>query len=312
MKSLLVDAIRAANEAKESEIKLDDSAQLERTGDIEEASNDGTDDVESPQPETDGLELMQTSAGLLLADIVDEDEAEIELEQDEPRYDVTIVQEQAVSEPVTAAAPKVTPLTSGEVPAFERLAFWTPVFCFLFAAVAAGIYSGWNRMAGDTHNADLRALSDHGEAATVAEPSLQEAANSRFPFLDYRASVIPEQVIEAKSAIAKRPPILIEVRERAPAGTTEVDVDTFSSLEAAFNAWLAGDLRRVDLEEILADRVNQGGPHTETDIKLLLQRHPESAVLYHALGTSLAHQSRWPEANTAFARADELAGGGSE
>ncbi len=314
MKSLLVDAIRAANaDAKpDAEIELDESAKLEQAELVEEASNDGTDDVEAPIPETDGLELMQTSAGMLLAEIVDEEDAELELEQEEPRFDVTIVEETAVIEPPKPKVKQAPVAVAGDVPAFERIAFWSPAICFALAFVAAVGATSWNRISGHNDNADLQALSQQGYTGSEDQLAKPEFQASRFPFLDYRASVVPEQLVEAEAGPAPRPAIQIDVRERTPAGVTEVGEDTFTSLEAAYSAYLAGDMRRVDIERILQGRVSEARSQTETDIKLLLQRHPDSVELHTALGNLFAKQSRWPEARVAFATAEQLSSGGGQ
>lgn len=45
----------------------------------------------------------------------------------------------------------------------------------------------------------------------------------------------------------------------------------------------------------------------ETRVKVLIQRHPESAALHFALGLLMAEAERWPEAHEAFLNASSLA-----
>lgn len=54
---------------------------------------------------------------------------------------------------------------------------------------------------------------------------------------------------------------------------------------------------------LLAGRSNAGSFATEAEMKVLLQQHPDSAHLHHALGTVMAQQGRWADARLAYYRA---------
>lgn len=57
---------------------------------------------------------------------------------------------------------------------------------------------------------------------------------------------------------------------------------------------------------LLAGRRDSPTLVSESEIKHLIQRHPDSAQLHFSLGTLLARQSRWPDARLAFANALQL------
>ena len=136
-----------------------------------------------------------------------------------------------------------------------------------------------------------------------------EAETTRFPFTTQAVSTTraaPPVPVEPAPQPAD---IVVQVRERSPVGATDLSEDTFSSIAALYHAHLAGEVSRAGLVDILDARVREPRPGTESEIKVLIQQYPNEAVLHNALGQLLAGQSRWPEAQAAFARAAETGEG---
>ena len=63
---------------------------------------------------------------------------------------------------------------------------------------------------------------------------------------------------------------------------------------------------------LLAGHGDNASDASESEIKYLIQGHPDSAHLQFALGTVMARQSRWPDARHAFAKALRLDAGNAD
>ena len=329
MKNLLVDALRQAK-SDQAEQESDDAVRLGETP-IEGASNDGDEFVEESHDET--LSLMQTTTNLVVVDVEVEvdDEAADEANAGEgagPAADAAFAEAFEIdgvdrsrdrtgsggAEPVRHGRP------DGLI---EHSARWLPVACVLLLVSAMGALPVWKGLMSD--EGDLGRMVEGAElpveAASATGTAGSQAGSSRFPYASASstssassATAAPVTTTRVAPPVtvdppAQRPEVLIQVRERRPAGATDLRDDTFSSLDALYRAYLAGEVSRGGLAEILDARVRQQEPGTESEIKLLLQQYPDDSVLHNALGTLLAEQSRWPEARAAFARAAETAEG---
>ncbi len=318
MKNLLVDALRQAK-SEQAERESDDSVRLGETP-IEGASNDGDEFVEETDDQS--LELMQTTTNLVVVDV------EVEVEDEAPDEVATAGADAAFEEAFELAGSDRTHNVSGygtpeQVPHgrpdgfIEHSSRWLPVACVLLLISAMGAVPLWKALTSGEGDLGLvvdgPALPDDTATANgTAEPV---AGSTRFPFSSgpvtttRTAPPVPVDPPVAVAPPAQQADIVIQVRERSPAGATELRDDTFSTISALYRAYLAGEVSRSGLTEILDVRVSQQQPGTESEIKLLLQQYPEESILHNALGTLLAEQSRWPEARAAFARAAETAEG---
>lgn len=287
MKSPLVDALRQSRE-RASELELEDSVRLDRT-DLDGASNDDGD--------VDAIALTQTTTNLVVVEV----EVEVEDERDaDAGFDI----ESEIVEAEAVAAPVVSQKPDGGL---ERAAVWTPLLCLLLGAGGLTAVPLWDAATDGTPAIGGAGLSQHESDVAAAEPL---AASPRFEYLDLTPahSPTPRPAPVAEPREPAPAPIQISVRERAPVGSTHVDVNTFSTLGTAYQAYLAGDMSQVRIEAILADRVRAADAGVEVELKVMLQRYPDQAPLHRALGTLLADSNRWPEAQLAFSRADALGG----
>ncbi|MDJ0941730.1 MAG: hypothetical protein QNJ00_18340 [Woeseiaceae bacterium] len=356
MKSILVDALRAANEdsadspsednrGEESGVKLDDSARLDRAT-LDAASNDGADAA----PSADELELLEpgepaaaesaeaTGAELTLGDADGPEGPEDFALSETMQIDATDAEEPsppppAAQGPVDASPAPPLPSKPAPIPisdrlpaaSFERAGVWAPAVCLCVGLAAAAAFSGWSIASGTTGNHDLRLLTEQGYAQGSVDLDMPATRSSRFEFIspsEVRPAPIEPPVandsrkatVDASGPVAAVTPTSIirrsAPRSATPAGSTMVDENTFSSLPVAYRAYRNGEIGAYEVDRIVAAKIESGDSQTEIDLKLLLQRYPESVRLHRALGTLLAAESRWPEAEVAFARASELSAGG--
>lgn len=297
MKSLLVDALRAANDN-------DDGLEIEETPAPEVAVTLPA-TLEAAVPDMDAdLELLENLS----------ETTELEAANSDARFpDETSVEEQ----PLLA---KTLVLAHSRAAMFERAAIWMPVVCLLLAAVSAASFSGWSNVTGMGQNTDLDALSGQANMGTGQVESAVSEQASRFEFIDVahvptvKASRSAPVSVNTQRTKPSPSDIVISRSMQAPrsiAGMTDVDDASFSSVGAVYQAFASGRITTASLERLLARRVATGGESVELEIKLLLQRYPDSAPLHNALGSLYANSARWPEARVAFDRAGELTGSAS-
>lgn len=317
MKNILVDALRQAKEDQSGK-ESDDAVRLGETP-IEGASNDGDEFVEEAHEET--LELMQTTTNLVVVDV----EVDVEDEGEGaagPGPDADAAFEEAFElagpgDPRAAKPEQPKPVCHSRPDGFiEHSARWMPLVCLLLLAAAVGTVPVWKGMMSD--EGDLGLLVE-GSALPIGPAYLNgagddESGSTRFPFASAPATTTraaPPVPVDPPPQQRQQDPveIVVQVRERSPAGATDLRDDTFSTISGLYAAYLAGEVSRSGLVDVLEARVSQQQPGTESEIKLLLQQYPDESILHNALGTLLAGQSRWPEARVAFARAAETAEG---
>jgi hypothetical protein len=293
MKSLLVDALRAANDN-------DDSLELEET------IVPGT--LVSPPPKEEEAVPVVDSDLELLESL--SETADLEAANGDARFPGEIqTEEQRLPAKTIVAAH-----SRGAV--FERAVIWMPVACLVLAAVSAAAFSGWSSVTGVGQNADLNALSGQADLPGGQDEVDSAAQSSRFVYLD----VAPTPAVsvgrpvpasgDSRETRTSTGDIAISRAVQAPrsiAGITDVDDASFSSVAAVYQAFESGRIAAGTLERLLARRAAAGGESVELEIKLLLHRYPDSAPLHNALGTLYVNSARWPEARVAFDRAGELA-----
>ncbi len=313
MKNLLVDALRQAK-SERSDDESDDSVRLGETP-VEGASNDGDEYVEEYNDDT--LELMQTTTDLVVVDVEVEVEDEAEAEEGAgPEADAAFEEafELSASGPPGAGAtpPKPEPVRHGRPEGIiEHGARWLPAVCVVLLLAAMSALPVWNSLMSDDGNLGLTVGGT--TMPPVADGSGSNVEPTRFPFASAPAQATVRTTNVAPPAAVDPPPqrvdVLVQVRERRPAGATDLADDTFSTIGALYRAHLSGEVSGAGLAEILDARVRQREPGTESELKVLLQQYPNESILYNALGTLLAEEARWPEARAAFARAAETAEG---
>lgn len=313
MKSLLVDALRAANDT-------DDGLSLEETvapglpavrpgteAAIPEAGAELS-EAETASPETEVV-APSIDPDLELLDSVEES-----LEVDVADNDAEFRDEQAVPE-ASLHEQRVAP-AAARAAMFERAAKWMPAVCLLLAACSAAAFSGWSNITGASGNEILGTHSGSTNEMPESETTAADAPAARFQFSD--AARTPTQgtrrevaAPDINTATQVGPISIVRNNQaRAPrdvAGLTDVDNANFSSIAAVYQAFVGGQINQSALDRLLDRAAMTGGEGTELEIKLLLQRYPDSASLHNALGTVLANSSRWPEARVAYDRAIELA-----
>ncbi len=319
MKNLLVDALRQAK-AEQADSESDDAVRLGETP-IEGASNDGDEFVEQDYDET--LELMQTTSNLVVVDVeVDVEDAPDSADGSGPDADAAFEEAFELAGAGQgrdgAKSDQPRPVCHSRPDGFiEHSARWLPLACLLLLAAAVGTVPVWKGMMSD--EGDLGLLVE-GSALPIESSYLNgtgegESGSSRFPYASTTSApvttprVAPPVPVDPPPQQQEPVEIVVQVRERSPTGATDLRDDTFSTISGLYQAYLAGEVSRSGLVDILDTRVSQQQPGTESEIKLLLQQYPKESILHNALGTLLAGQSRWPEARTAFARAAETAEG---
>ncbi len=306
MKNLLVDALRQAK-ADQPVAEPEDAARLGETP-LEGASNDGDEFVDELSDEA--LELMQTTNDLVVVEVEIESESDAYVDADagaafEEAFELT---EHDTPSPV-AFAPATVPVCHGQPEGLiEHSARWLPLLCILIVVATMSALPVWKSVMSDDGDLGLTIGNSALPAGSSAASDATSPIATRFPFASTPVTG-SAAVADATLPVAvpeERPEIVVSVRERTPVGATDLQEDTFSTIAALYRAHLAGEVRRVNLAELLTLRARQGRPGTEAEIKLLLQQYPNEALLYNALGTLLAEESRWPEARAAFARATEI------
>ncbi|MDJ0909031.1 MAG: hypothetical protein QNI99_07545 [Woeseiaceae bacterium] len=308
MKNLLVDALRQAKSERPDD-ESDDSVRLGETP-VEGASNDGDEYVEEYNDDT--FELMQTTTDLVVVDV--EVEVEDEAEGAGPDADAAFEEafELSASGRSGSASPKPEPVRHGRPEGFiEHSARWLPAVCAVLLLAAMSALPVWNSLMSDDGNLGLTVGGT--TMPPVADGSESDVESTRFPFASAPAPA-PVRTTNVAPPVAVDPPpqrvdVVVQVRERRPAGATDLADDTFSTIAALYRAHLSGEVSRTGLAEILDARVRQREPGTESELKVLLQQYPDESILHNALGTLLADEARWPEARAAFARAAETAEG---
>lgn len=294
MKSLLVDALRAANDNGDDGLSLEETIAPGRpTAPREEKP--------ASAPEIDAnLELLDNVDASADPEVAEND-AHFEDEEALPTVSVD-------SKRVAPAAATAT--------RFERATKWMPVVCVLLVAFSAAAFSGWSSVTSTGNNTLLGTQLGAGDSAPANNAPSIVAQTTRFEFIDDpRASASRSGRPNAGSSNTVRPPTAaISVvrsttaeRPRAVAGLTDADGANFSSITVIYRAFTSGQINQAALDRLLERAATSGRESTELEIKLLLQRYPDSASLHNALGTVLAKNARWPEARAAYERAAELA-----
>lgn len=311
MKSLLVDALRQAK-SEQSDRESDDSPVLGETP-IEGASNDGDQYVEETSDVP--LELMQTTTDLAVADV----ELEVDDESDVgegagPEADAAFVEAFELAGPGRlengAESPDAEPVRHDRPDGvIEHGGRWLPLVCVLLLTAGMSAIPLLNSLISGEVSLGMTVGGSTMPTGQLPKPDDVDAQPVRFPFVS-----TPVRTASVTVPAPVEPPpqpvdVVVQVRERSPAGATDLRDDTFSTISALYRAHLTGEVSRAGLAEILDTRVRRRLPGTESELKVLLQRYPGESILHNALGTLLAEESRWPEARAAFARAAEAAEG---
>lgn len=312
MKSLLVDALRAANDDASS----DDEAQSavadaradsdpagyadlgELTGDeFQILEPDALNDV---LLETGSVPTDETMPGVDGVDDTDSAEEPDSSPDREPRFE-------AARAPATIAA-RAAPAGSGLI---ERAARNTPYLCLALALTSTLAYTVWHGIAQPGGHANLLAGASYGVPAGSSTSAVDdEPPRSRFA-LDTTRSTPPAPRASQPSAASVREASPVIVGRNVPgpakpAGQTGADDATFVTLNAAYRAYLGGEVSRGYIDWLLQLRAADGSSATELELRLLLQQYPDDALLHRALGTALAATGRLPEAQASMAEAHGL------
>jgi hypothetical protein len=318
MKSLLVDALRAANESGSSATSEPEALAVAVEEAVPAEHTTSTSEPDKPPLKPDvplELELQEPQGDAEFAEsvVIPPDAEFLPANDQSNRQDGTRVLDTA-SELADKSA-----RVSGGAAGFERLAVWTPLVCLFLGAVATASFSGWTLVTGDEHSVGLRALASQGNANGSRQgTALDSAVVNRFEFRQRwtprTAAPVPMPTSDNARTASQPAAAAISIERnttdrRQTGKLTAIDGDSFSSLESALGAYLAGEVSRSYISQLLASRVQRNPAASETDIKLLLQRHPEAAPLHYALGTLLQESARYPEAGLSFARASELDAG---
>ena len=314
MKNLLVDALRQAK-SEQAEREAEDSVVLGETP-LEGASNDGDEYVEDTSDDP-MFELMQTTTDLVVVDVEvevdDEDDAE---EGAGPEADAAFEEAFELAGRGRGRAGAKSPGTepvrhSRPEGLIEHSGRWLPLVCILLMIAAMSAIPFWHSLMSAEGNLGLT-VSGSTATGQAPETGVADTPPARFPYASASAEVRSNSV-PAPVPVSVEPPeqveVTVQVRERRPAGATELQDDTFSTIAALYRAHLSGEVSHAGLAEILDARVRQEMPGTESELKVLLQQYPDESILHNALGTLLAEEARWPEARAAFARAAETAEG---
>ncbi len=313
MKSLLVDALRQAK-SEQAGRESDEAVVLGETP-LEGASNDGDEYVEDTSDEM--LELMQTTTDLVVVDV------EVEVDDDAdagdgvgPEADAAFAEAFELSEPGTSGqgrrSPAQEPVRHGRPDGFiEHSGRWLPLVCVLLLIAAMSALPVWNSLMSDEGSLGLTVGGSMMPTEQPPESGDAETQPARFPFASasVRTTSTPAPAPVPVELPPERVEVVVQARERTPAGATDLRDDTFSTIAALYRAHLTGEVSRSGLAQTLDVRVREQLPGTESELKVLLQQYPGESILHYALGTLLAQETRWPEARAAFARAAETAEG---
>ena len=306
MKNLLVDALRQAK-AEQPSAEPEDEARLGETP-LEGASNDGDEFVEDVSD--DSLELMQTTSDLVVVDVEIDPDSELDFDRDADAAFEEAFELNASSEsPAATSTPGAVPVRHERPDGLiEHSARWLPLLCVVLVATAMSAIPFWNSVTSDDGELGLTIINPTLPVGRSVTQDSTSGGETRFPFSTTpvtTAAPVTEPTVSV-SVPEERPEIVVNVRERTPVGATDLREDTFSTIAALYRAHLAGEVPHSRLAEILTLRARQRQAGTEAEIKLLLQQYPNEPLLYNALGTLLAEESRWPEARAAFDRAAEI------
>lgn len=314
MKSLLVDALRQASD-RDRGLSPEDRINPDRVA-VESVSNDG----ENSALDIDELELVEHD------DLIDTHDGLVDSESVEP----IAVSPQQSSPPGFIASHRQSSnagaisVGDGErnTRSFERYAVWTPLVCLLLCTSAAGFYSVWNRLVGESANSDLQSLSTPSQTDTRADNGDTPIAEPvRFPFAPNRPTakripIVDPSVVEPAMRISRqaesgRSKYEAFSFERVASSEVSLNKPSFTTLTAAYQSYRIGEISTAAFESILADRANQDAAATSSEIKLLLQRYADAAPLYFTLGNLYAKKADWAEARVAFEQANEIDGNNS-
>ncbi|MEO1201531.1 MAG: hypothetical protein AAFX10_02410 [Pseudomonadota bacterium] len=312
MKSLLVDALRAANDDASSDDEARPTAAEARAdSDLAGYTDRGEltgDDFEILEPDALNDALLEsgfTPTDETMPGIARVDEAE---RSDEPESPPEREQRfEAARAPATIAL-AAAPSDSGLI---ERAARNTPYLCLALALISTLAYTVWHGIAQPGGQASLLAGTSYGVPAGTSTLVVDnEPPQPRFA-LDTTRSTPPAPQASQPSAAIVREAAPVIVRRNVPgpakpAGQTGADDETFVTLNAAYRAYLGGEVGRDYIDWLLQLRAADGSSATELELRLLLQQYPDEALLHRALGTALAATGRMPEAEASMAEAHGL------
>lgn len=196
-----------------------------------------------------------------------------------------------VTQPAHAAAYPPA-LQSGKRIGMSRFGYYSPLICLALAVAAIGCYLAYQKITGWYQNSDLASLSTQIEMSAEqndARTTVPESGGSPFKL------IIGPQVSSQSEVRAERDnttaPLAQRPRTTNPAtGIGSSDDNAIAALIDTYRSFEPGDLAAAD----------------ESEIKHLINRHPDSAYLHFALGAHFAQKARWPSARVAFDQALRL------
>ena len=179
VKSLLVDALRAANEAQ-TRSGTDGSAPAPDAADASVPTS--TDRA----PAVDELELMETG------ETIERDEYDTApgVAEDAEYAESIVLPTDAgfgsANDNLKTTVQELTrPGRSGDAARFERLAAWTPMLCLLLAVCAFGVFTAWSHLAGGEHGSELRmGLGPNYSPDKQQQDFVDSGLGQRFAFVD--------------------------------------------------------------------------------------------------------------------------------
>jgi len=316
MKSLLVDALRAANDSNTStDAEQPSTAGAEHEHELESRQQIATNASIVEELELVNLEDVHESASEADAALNDDDigspaenravavEADfsLELRHREPPVDADGIPDGVAAGGATTRAA-----------IFERAARNAPYLCLALAIVSVATVSAWSRIADSGSQSALLASARLGQPGSRSRSTAgAELPPSRFPLDTTRATadamVIAPPIAEITPGRNSATIVRNAPRQATPAGHTNAGSDTFATLNAAYRAYLGGEVGREYIDWLLRQRAATDGESAELEIRLLLQQFPEEALLHRALGSALAAAGRLPEAEASVAKARNLA-----
>ena len=193
MKSLLVDALRQANDEESDQVLSDSGSFDARSEDFAETAND------EHGEDTGELELMSTTKALVVTEEVTDDTPDASIEdEDLPRADAAAAfnHEEEVDFSVTIVGEMPTPVDPQKMP---RIAQFSPLLCLALAATVAGGWLLYQQLGAPLAGGNLGTVLAQSRAAHtpgVPKSGISTATPSRFPFLESGSSTAKQEVVQ--------------------------------------------------------------------------------------------------------------------